>query len=307
MKRSTTTFYIFFTITLVSSALILLSALVTLKTIAADTYSARSLQVTVNNNAPTIDNSVTISESAADTTKSTKSINLIEGAYKSIWIHGKVNDLNGKNDLRNVKITFFDTNTLHNQKKADCTPDNSDNCYQVSLNISKIECVNESKTSCTFLAEIPLSFHTSPSIYTVSVIVSDQQNANSSPTESEPIQINSLLAIDAATSIDYGVSSAGDTAQASLRISNLGNITSNLLIATTPLTCEQGAIPENLISFNGVPLSGKELSYLSYDLQKQTGTIDNGSTTTLMLLGPINSKAHGYCEGALSLTATTAE
>lgn len=263
-----------------------------------------TFQVDIYNEIPTIPTAPIISY-AQNGDALEYPIILIEGATKSIYIHGTVHDANGSNDITEVTVTFYDSATTD----SNCTTDNTDACYRMHLkhenDSTNILCgSNNGNTTCSYFVKIPLTFHTNPSFFKAAVTAIDHGQVASAIKESAKIKINSLLALSADESIDYGTVFVGDSSTKVIAINNVGNVMSDIQVKSEDLLCDQsGIIPARLIAFDRTALSNIDTDFTDFDLPKQIGELIGSATTNVqMTLGPVNDVL-GLCTGALKLTA----
>lgn len=299
-EQSQNSLYILLGVFFTGIALVSLVSLIVIRTKAQGNTLTEQL-TEISNDAPTVVNTPIISYAQNSLIPvENNQIVLVEGSLTSVYVNGRVSDANSYTDISTVTVALYDSAIT----TASCTPDNTDACYFKTFNLNELTCGGDlGNTQCSYSAKFELTHHTNPSTFKATVIVTDSQTTSSPPAESDTATVNTLIAINAAASIDYGTLAIGETGQQLLKIDNWGNILADLNVSATALACSIGTIPATLINLNGTSLNTTPTLFPDFNLPKQTGVnIGNSTTNTQILLGPINN-VKGTCTGAISLTA----
>lgn len=249
-------------------------------------------------NTPVVDKHIIVSptEVGADITQ----ITLTEGADTQIFIRGTVSDQDGSADITKVMIAFYASG---DGVTSNCVNDSSDVCYKTEILAVDLDCVGQiNPETCSYLAKLYLTYHTSSTTFTVAVSALDTQNNVSAIASSDAKTVKSLRAIDIPTFLDYGTLNVGQSASAVLTVTNMGNVTTNVKVRSENLTCDgTGIIWATLLTFDGVSLSNSDVDIPNYNLVKQIGNTPSTRNSQMSITSV--PAAEGICAGNLTMTA----
>ena len=173
-----------------------------------------------------------------------RNIVLTEGATTSVLVSGAVADNNSCQDLVSIKMAMH-------LEGAICASEvdaiNSDVCYFYEDMSPAIDpsCTGSSDLSYAVSHYFDVYYYANPGTWIATVIAFD--SVASSSGNSSTVSLNELLSLDVSAIVDFGVlfinaTSSGDNMSI---ITNSGNITSDLRLSGTNLSCASGTIPVN--------------------------------------------------------------
>jgi len=187
-------------------------------------------EATITNSAPSL-SSVDLNGGSA--------ITLTENATTTITCTGTITDTNGGSDISSATSSVY-----RSDLGSSCTADD-ENCYKIGSS----ECVlgtpsgNDRSATCTtniwFFADPTDSGTYSASTWQCEITATDAQSAQGSGTDATPPELNTLVALDVTSSIDYGTLSAGDTVDPitmTTTATTTGNASIDVQLSGTDLT-----------------------------------------------------------------------
>ncbi|HBK34135.1 TPA: hypothetical protein DEP34_00195 [Candidatus Uhrbacteria bacterium] len=199
---------------------------------------------------------------------------MIPGSTGALYGNGRVEDLNGRDDIVNVRGVFYRSSVSGG---SDCTADNN-GCYVVSSCTLRDLTGNDLRKeySCRFdlsayIDSTDSDGHYSTDTWNFFVEVSDGTAIDS---ESVTTEVSSLLSLDIPSSINYGVLGLGDKTPAgsiNITVTQQGNVRAGVEISGvgTAMNCSgRGSIPrenqeystESFTHGTGIDLSGTPIS-----------------------------------------------
>lgn len=212
-------------------------------------------QLTVGNVFPEILN---ISINSGATT-----IDLTANATRAVFINIIARDFNGESDIQNISVEFFDVSTSF-------FGDSNDNNRHYTNFTCGINATYGDAFEVNATCTLQVWYYAYNSTWRVVGTVND--TANYIDRQNATTVINSLLAIGAPDSIDYGLVNATQVSpQQSINITNFGNVVLNLSLsgyAVAPgdnlsMNCTQGAIKNISIGYEKYNLTASNTSTLT--------------------------------------------
>jgi hypothetical protein len=284
------------------------------------------VSTSVDNVAPTVD-SVYISDSQyglSDDFSGGKITGLNAGTTKEIHVNGVVSDLNDEEDIAEVAVVFYRSNHASTQS---CDADDND-CYRDDTDT---DCVLDTtygnSTQARYDCQLDLQYfidgtdsfsdNYSATNWTVWVQVTDNDSATD--TDSSVVKdVETLLALDIPSSIDFGTRVLGSTTtlanNVEMLIGQFGNESADVEVSGTDLVCDgsDGSIPAANIQWSKLDLGhgqGNILSGVAADTDFDIG---------LRLSAHVNKKlfwniqipdygVKGTCSGATTITTKRAD
>jgi hypothetical protein len=190
---------------------------------------------TISNATPTV--STVLINSGSST------INLIENSTTTVTVTATVSDANGCGDIGTTTLKFY-----RSEKGDACSADEND-CYSSTCSQNGGSCSGSTDTDATYTCLADLWYYADPTdtgdyeAQNWVAKVTSQDVATASHSASSTIEVNSLLAMDVAGSIAYGVLGLGATSdQATSTITNTGNTEIETNVYGADMTCESGSI-----------------------------------------------------------------
>jgi len=228
---------------------------------------------------PSVDSVYMSSTSRGKSDDFTSGINLVAGNNKTVYINGIVSDPQGASTITSVEVTFYRSGV-----GSSCSADNN-NCYIISCDTYTILSLNELDYDCP----VPMTFYTDAtddgSQYSIQNWIArvevEDRDRNTDVDSSETNDVNSLLALDIPTSMDFGtlLNNQKTTVDNNLEMSieQQGNDEADVLVSGTDMSCSTlGSIPAGNQKWS--------LSDLGYD-GNGTNALTDGPTDTNLDVG----------------------
>jgi len=266
--------------------------------------NSRSSTFTISNATPTV-SSVSINSDAA-------SIDLTTGGTTTVTITATVTDVNGCGDIATTTAKFYRSG------EGDACSADENNCYTATCSQDGESCSGAEDTSATYTCTADVWYYADPtdsgdhSAENWVAKVTSQDVAASSHSDTDTIEINSLLAISLSESaIAYGSLDLGETSsQATTTFTNLGNVNADIKIYGQDMNCDTGTITAGQQEYAtssdfgygaGVDLTTSSTT-LDVDLPQRTG--DEISDYIYWKLQVPATGLKGSCSGFNSFIAT---
>lgn len=240
------------------------------------------------------------------------SLALVAGSTVNLYVHGGVTATNGCASLTyvSVKIHLSDVS-------ADCSPDGN-TC--ASGNASSFTACGQGGTTAQYEVVVPMQYYAEPTDtgspnagkqWLATVTVTDQSNNQGSLTDTG-FQVQSLNAVDATASINYGALVFGTlSSKESVTFTNKGNRALDATVVSNgPMVCQSGSIPsENThMSVNAnapyaqmSPVSASTPLSLGLNLAKRT-TAGDPTSAAYAQLQMTSGGQNGTCSNILTFT-----
>ena len=242
------------------------------------TATVSTASVTVGNDLPSASNPVLVGNTGGGTT-----ITLTEGATTSVSVTGTVTDNNGCYDLASVNIAVY-------KDGSPCAVSgdaNNDTCYFANVASSSASitgCSGGVDTSSLVSHEFILQYYTDPGTWKTTITPMDiSAEATGTADTSSGVTLNESQAI-AVSSISYGSVSAGATSTGDhiATTTNTGNITTDVKVSGTALTCN---------GFGSIPVGNEQ--YATSSFSHGAGIVLTGVASTLGLGLDLQAPAAG--------------
>ena len=231
--------------TLIAVAFILIIGIVMRYTTAADVTTTAE----ITNTAPVVD-TIRIATSAYGTdTLTSGGILPTIGSDRTIHINGQITDLNGETDIASSTLSLVFHKTISTNT---CTADKND-CYRITT--CATDYTTGDDTQVSYNCEVPLAYWIDATdaasdyasdTWTSYITVSDL--TASQGTLSATIEVNSLLALNIPTVIDYSTRSLGEQSSSTTNVETIlsqrGNTKADVELSGTDMSCTLlGTIP----------------------------------------------------------------
>lgn len=272
--------------------------------------------VTVGNSNPTVD---TVNVAIISGGDDQATITLVENSTKTIYIHGTATDNNGCNNVdtpANWTVKIYRTD-----RTSGCSADDND-CYLVATatDLALTNCTGAGDMTLSYEATDTLQYYAdatdagSPNAATTwSAKVTATDEDTGSGMGSDTFEMNSLVALGATASINYGTLGLGETsAEQTLTVTNTGNRAIDSAQTGDDMSCDGvGSDPVDITqahwSFTGSFAWGDGTALantggdIDLDLAQRTGA---ASTKDMYLLLKLPATGvEGVCTNTVTLTA----
>lgn len=221
-----------------------------------------STQTTLNvtNAAPSVTNIIFATSSGGNDVGSTNIV-LTEFSTTSVFIRGTITDSNGCGEVATSGSAYINFGLDTNVPACSQAFQNDYDCYYLASTNNRCafgvtnSCSSPTDTSVDFECDFHLQYYATPSAtgtpdaiahWRAFLRAQDADGANSSTIRNT--EVEALIAINVSSSINYGSLSVGATSSVGvpLNVINTGNITVDLNLIGTDLTCSVlGTIPAN--------------------------------------------------------------
>lgn len=242
---------------------------------------------------------------------------MIPGSTGALYGNGRVEDLNGRNDIVSVRGIFYRSSASGG---SDCTADNN-SCYVVSSCTLRDLTGNDLRKeySCRFNLSSYVDSTASDGRYSTDTwnFFAEVSDGTATDSESVTTEVSSLLSLNIPSFINYGVLGLGDKTPAGavkITTTQQGNVRAGIEISSvgTTMNCSgRGSIPrenqeyftESFIHGTGTDLSGTSTSTGMLLGWQETDTVV--SDDLYMGIEVPSSNVEGVCSMVDTLTATS--
>lgn len=289
-----------FAILLFIAGLLIILIFLTVRSQADDTNTSAS----VGNAAPSV-GAVTIAEASAGAQANT--INLSEGATKTLYCHAEFIDNNGCDEVDsggNIKAVFYSDNT-----DANCDADDAD-CYIVEgegNGCTVSACAGGTDTTATVECQTDVQYYADATDWTCQIQVNDASATSTASFATTTINACVGLAITGGP-INFGTVALGATSnEQSITLNNTCNSIIDADASATDITCDVGFIEDALQRFSlsqGAAyntMTAMSSSSQTVDLNIPVGLNENDIVYQMLQLP--NSGVGGTCSGTQTWTA----
>lgn len=271
-----------------------------------------STTVTISNLAPSL-GAITVAGVSYGGTLASSGITLTEGATTTIYIYGNATDAGGCQEIDSASQfsgKFYRTDVNNG---VNCSLDNN-NCYSLGTAvIDQCSAVDGTGTVERYQFSKAIAYYADPTTsgspheattWTANVTVTN--NSSLSASTSVTVEMNTLLALNVASSISYGsVPLGGTSSEQTVVLTNTGNIVMNALVSGASMVCSMGTVPASFQHWSltpsfsyssGIALSGTAVNMHNFTPQR-TNDASSSSTNTYWKFKAPSTGVLGVCTG----------
>lgn len=232
----------------------------------------------------------------------TNPISLNAGSTKEITCNATFSDADGWANVTSVNATLWDAIS----STEGSVDDDNDHYTNSSCSIGTNTSTTEAPVVCTF----NLQYYANNSTWTCKINADDGNATGSNQTNTT---VNSLLALNIPSTINFGTMSLGSTSTNTTEnetvVENYGNIQIDVNLSGNDMSCNIGTIPVGNIKYSSVDntsytsMTALTTSAVTLDLNVSQRTSTPSTKTTYWRIQIPNTGVGGSCTNTITFTA----